>query len=164
MKTIIYYSQHCVPPTSLLQMYLFEHRIFSLKVANRKNVIPMHFLQDQAEHVTEIVAAAVKNKITRARLLLELRTRLLEGLALQTDGTNADQLRGNMNKQYPQPRFRVKSDGKHTCLIPEANGMRGSNSIWLHAVDTPVYVKTASAKAMLGVCLRTHGRFGKLKE
>ena len=124
----------------------------------------MHFLQDQAEHVTELVAATVKNEITRARLLLELSTRLLEGLALQTDGTNADQLRGAHDKQYPQSGFPVKSDGKHTCLIPEANGMRGSDSIGLHAVHTPVYVKTASAKAMLGACLRTHGRFDKLKE
>ena len=107
MKTI-YYSRHCVPPTSLLQIYIFEHRTFSLKVANRKNVIPMHFLQDQAEHVTEIVAAAVKNKITRARLLLELSTRLLEGLALQTDGTNADQLRGNMMNNAISPDFLSK--------------------------------------------------------
>ena len=63
----------------------------------------MHFLQDQAEHVTENVAATVKNEITRARLLLELRPRLLEGVALQTDGTNADQLRVHMANDVLSP-------------------------------------------------------------
>ena len=68
------------------------------------------------------------------------------------------------DKQCHQSGFPVKSEyGKHTCLVPEANGMRGSDSIWLHAVDTPVYVETASAQAMMDVCLRTHGRFSKLK-
>ena len=75
---------------------------------NRHSVVPVHFLQDQAEHVTELVAATVENEITRARVLLELGTRLLQGLPLQTDGTDADQLRGNMINNVISPDFLSK--------------------------------------------------------